>query len=299
MSGASEDSVVNTNGDEFVGRRRRLVRNLRLLRLNKGLSGRSLASVAGMSQSKISKIETERATPSAADVLAYCDALDVAADVQEELLALARSLALEWVSLPDHTTDEQYQRAIRIRDLEREAKRLDVFSPTCIPALLQTPAYATAVLRSCPAWVSGRNSDPYLVTRVERQAQLYNSEKSFRFLVPEGVLRAVYESTDLVDDQLDALRSWAERPNVQIGVLPFGRPLSRSPWGPFLTVDDALVNVELATAEVFLQRPLDVEAYVDLFSSLWKDASKDEDATRLYQKAQVELRSAIDLTSTH
>ncbi|MBO0881650.1 MAG: helix-turn-helix transcriptional regulator, partial [Mycobacterium sp.] len=63
---------------------------LRELRLGAGLTGRKLAQLCGWSESKISKIEYGRQTPSEADVKAWCRHTD-SMDQLRDLVATLRN----------------------------------------------------------------------------------------------------------------------------------------------------------------------------------------------------------------
>ncbi|WP_338015821.1 helix-turn-helix domain-containing protein [Kitasatospora sp. CB01950] len=86
-----------------------LARALKELRYQSGLSGDRLARRCGMTQSKISKIETGRSVPSLVDVELILRALDVPVDLAPRVLELARVANTEW----------QDVRALRQKGLEK------------------------------------------------------------------------------------------------------------------------------------------------------------------------------------
>ena len=90
--------------------------------------------------------------------------------------------------------------------LDAETSLLRAFEPAVVPGLLQTAAYAEAVLgsvvklRGIPADVAEG-----VRARLERQATLYNQEKRFRFLMTEAALRYLVCPPVVLRGQLDRL----------------------------------------------------------------------------------------------
>ncbi|WP_380278952.1 helix-turn-helix domain-containing protein [Kitasatospora purpeofusca] len=73
-----------------------LAQLLRDLRKRAGLSGDRLARRCGLSQSTISKIETGRKTPRLTEVESILRALEVPAELAEDIMSLARIANTEW-----------------------------------------------------------------------------------------------------------------------------------------------------------------------------------------------------------
>jgi transcriptional regulator with XRE-family HTH domain len=85
---------------EALGQRRNdLAHALRELRQRAGLTGDRLAARSGMSQSKISKIETGRVLPSLADVERLLTALNAQSGLVDEIYTLARVANTEYADL--------------------------------------------------------------------------------------------------------------------------------------------------------------------------------------------------------
>lgn len=75
--------------------RTRFARALRELRRNAGLGGVQAGRLAGMSQSKISKIENGELRPSVKDVRVLCEVYRAAPTDRDELIQLASELQQE------------------------------------------------------------------------------------------------------------------------------------------------------------------------------------------------------------
>ncbi|MGH2601462.1 MAG: helix-turn-helix domain-containing protein [Dehalococcoidia bacterium] len=119
--------------------RARLADALQQARANAALSGTEAGERAGMSQSKVSKIERRFLLPSVADVAALCETYGVPARQRDELIALAHELR-----------EQQSTRVIlarglgetqrRIGQLEQASKLIRGFQPVMVDGLLQTEA---------------------------------------------------------------------------------------------------------------------------------------------------------------
>ncbi|ROO50659.1 helix-turn-helix protein [Micromonospora sp. Llam0] len=100
---------------------------------------------------------------------------------------------------------------------ERRALVLRSFQPLVIPGLLQTEAYARAVLTAGPR--TRRRLDEALAVRLERQSATLDRDEDFQFtaIIAEAVLRL---TGAFMKDQLEHLVDIGHRPDVQIRVLP-------------------------------------------------------------------------------
>ncbi|WP_326555309.1 helix-turn-helix domain-containing protein [Micromonospora sp. NBC_01813] len=102
-------------------------------------------------------------------------------------------------------------------DNERRALVLRSFQPLVLPGLLQTEAYARAVLATGPR--TRRRLDEAVAVRLERQSATLERDENFQFtgIVAESVLR---QPGSFMKDQLEHLVDIGHRPEVQIRVLP-------------------------------------------------------------------------------
>ncbi|MGW0436343.1 helix-turn-helix domain-containing protein [Micromonospora sp. NPDC003197] len=103
-------------------------------------------------------------------------------------------------------------------DLEREATALRSFEVAVLPGLLQTEAYARAVLSSGPPGAD--EVDGYVATRLERQAVVLDRPRPplTIFVIDEAAL--LRGDPEIMQPQLDHLVAISTRPNVMVHVLP-------------------------------------------------------------------------------
>lgn len=238
---------------------------LRLLRRREGLTGQELAELAGMSQPKISKLETARQLPTDEDLQAIASALHLPSrevDFLQEEVRRLRGFFTPWHhSGPTALARQQSAEGER----ERGAKAIDVLVTTVLPGLLQTPDYARAIFQ-----LADPDADiPSAVrARMDRQTVLYDAAKSFQFLLFEAVLRARYTDVDTMRGQLAHIRTIATTSNVEVLVVGFGSRLTALAPTNMVIYDGVVVHVEHAEGSLDIYEPEKVRRYTETFSRL-------------------------------
>lgn len=199
--------------------RQRLAVELRRLRDAAGISGRELAQRIGVSQSKVSRIESGAATPSSDEVLAWAEAVAAPEATRGLLVELAEQA---------HTEVYAWQTALRerthlqddIQERERQARRIMVYQPSIIPGLLQTAEYAKRVLSLFQPPYAEHDIPAVLASRLDRQLALYEEGRKFHFLITEAALRWRPGPPKLLLPQLDRIASVSTLETVSIGLIP-------------------------------------------------------------------------------
>jgi len=254
-------------------------RTLRGLRKRAGLTGDELAERAGMSQSKISKIETGRTLPSVADVETLVQVLAVPDDVRAELVGTADTLntRVENHRLVYHRGLATKQREIGVDEAATTTHR--AFDDTIVSGLLQTPDYARVIFtgpRAVPA-----EMPQAVAARLDRQTVLYEPDKHFHFLLTENVLRRRLGTGRMMAAQLDRIAQVSTLDNVRLGVIPWIALLPEGPENSFSIDDERLVAVGTFTRSLTLTDPADVEAYLAVFARFERCAVYDDEARAL------------------
>ncbi|GAB3814914.1 Scr1 family TA system antitoxin-like transcriptional regulator [Micromonospora zhanjiangensis] len=124
------------------------------------------------------------------------------------------------------------------RDVEREAISLRSYEPLVIPGLLQTPAYARAVLAGA-GLIGPEDVDGHVISRIERQVILERTTPPvLTAVLDEGALRRGVGSPDVMREQLLHLVDVAaERPHVRVHIVPFSAGVYAGINGPFVLAD--------------------------------------------------------------
>ncbi len=107
-------------------------------------------------------------------------------------------------------------------EFERSAVRIHGWELGAIPGLLQTEAYARAIVRASRPAYSDDAVERTVEARIGRQEILTaDAPPMLWYVIHEGVLRHLIGSPDVMADQLDKLLATAARPGVLVQVLPF------------------------------------------------------------------------------
>ncbi|GAB3972283.1 Scr1 family TA system antitoxin-like transcriptional regulator [Plantactinospora veratri] len=194
---------------------------LRLMRGNAGLSQDEYGKLAHFSASMVSAVELGQ-RPLDADYLARADKIFKTGNLFVSLLLLA----------------ERDGEPIWFRpwlDAERVAKQLRCFEPNLIPGLLQTPAYARAILRGDDT-LTEDEVEQLVTARMTRQAILTQERPpQLVAVIEENALRRFVNGYEkIMAEQLLHLVTLAERPHVHVHVVPASVGLHLGLSGPFV-----------------------------------------------------------------
>jgi transcriptional regulator with XRE-family HTH domain len=263
---------------------------VRTLRRSAGLTGVELARRVGISQSRISRIETGHLIPQADEVDRFATALNVDASTREQLhdqARAARSSMRSWRTLHAHGFPKHQRTIAR---WEQAATQIRMFQPNIIPGLLQTAEYARHAIELS---TTDQDIASAVAARMARQAMLYERGKSFEFLMTEGALRWRIVPTDVHVGQLHHLASLATLANVSLGVIPWHAQVTAHQTTMFCLFDDASAYVELLNGEVTTEDRQDVAQYTAVWSALSQAAMTGEDAIAELHRIANELTRLV------
>jgi transcriptional regulator with XRE-family HTH domain len=276
--------------EEWLNRPGGLSRQLRDLRRAAGMTGTRLAHELGWTQSKISKIETGRQMPTEDDVIAWARGCRARRDNTQALLGLlaeAQGLHREWrqqVRLGQVAIQRNYD------ELALRAKSIRNAEVVFIPGLLQTAAYAHCRIAE---GVRLHGSSPEEIEaatarRMQRQQVLYDTSKTFEFIVTEAALRFLLCPVAAMLGQLDRLLTLAGLAHIKLGVIPFGVELPTAPQNAFILFDNELAVVETFAGET-MHHAEEAEAYAAAMDSLAAEAWYEQQARELIIRASQAL----------
>jgi transcriptional regulator with XRE-family HTH domain len=241
---------------------------LREIRTEAGRTARELGRDMERHPSKISRIEHGHATPSVADIKAWCErcgAGDQAADLIASLHSFESAYA-EWRRL-ERTGMRRHQESYR--PLYERTRLFRIYEPGVIPGLFQTAGYAGARMRRI-AEFSGTPNDieEAVASRLARQRVLRCSDHRFAVVLEEWALRCRIGSAVVMADQLGQLIHLATLPSVSLSIIPAN--IDRTMWSSpgFWIFDDEQVLLETPTAELTITQPGEVAIYERTFREL-------------------------------
>ncbi|MFB7719100.1 helix-turn-helix domain-containing protein [Nocardia sp. NPDC056100] len=238
---------------------------LRDIRKDAGLTARALAHAHGWPTSKVSKLEHGNQTPSEADIRAWCSSCGAGAQAAD-LIAALRNLQAAYIEIKRMRLPHRQRQSIV---WESETSLMRWYEPFLVPGLLQTPAYAQAVLSRALDFFHNSREDlePMLAARMERQQVLYRGDHRFNFVIAEQVLHTTVGNDDVMVGQLDRLLIAMVLPRVVLGIIPseaeFVVPISN-----FCMFDRNRVLVETISAELTVRQPRELMLYEKNFKLL-------------------------------
>ena len=272
--------------DELGGRRSELATALRRLRRESGLSGTRLAARVAMSQSKISKIENGRLTPTLLDVDRILQALGASPEDVEDLLGLARLANTHFHDVRSSLRRGLHHRQRELAALEREATVIRFFLPVMITGLLHVPEYARRSLGD----VSG-NRELTISRRLERQRILDDETKRFVFLMTEAALRWPLCSPMTMAAQIERVAAVSHQTNITIGVIPLEVSVPETPLNTFTIYDERLVTAETIGGLIVMRDPRDVELHLESFANFEQYAVLGAPADEIMQGIADDFRA--------
>lgn len=269
--------------------RQDLAGTLRRLRKAAGLSGERLAARCAMSQSRISRIESGKQLPTVVDVDRILTALEVPADAATELLTLARRANIEHTSWRAVAEVGVWRKQEELIALTESCTVQRHFLPAMLSGLLQIPEYARAALSPVVDTDPARDVERALRARQERQAALEDESRRFIFLLAEQAVRWRYVERSVMARQCEHVAAVAERPNVEVHVVPLTATIPTGALNSYVLYDDRLVVAELLSGEVTMRDPKDVAHHRAVFDYFLKHALSGGRATAFLLAARDEF----------
>lgn len=181
-----------------------------------------------ISQPKISLMENGRRRIKPRDVRDLCGLYGVQdQQLVDQLMRLARESGQQgwWNAYGDIP----YGAYI---GLEAEAVAIRCYEPLVIPGLLQTPAYARAVIAGTIPQATAEQAATRLQVRLRRQRRLGAQGNPLRLwaVLDESVLRRAVGSREVMREQLEHLTHLGAQPHITVQVLP--HDVGRTPVSP-------------------------------------------------------------------
>jgi transcriptional regulator with XRE-family HTH domain len=273
---------------EWLNRPGGLAERLQRMRKAAGLTGDQLATRLGWTRAKVPKIENGRQMPTEADIKAWAEVTGQQRATAELLgmLADAQTVYRQWrLGAGGHEALQgQYDAIVR------NAKVIRNFQIMLIPGLLQTPEYAR--YRALEA-VRLHDADPdgieaVVAARMRRQEVLYDTTKTFTFVITEAALRYLLCPRPVMLAQLDRLATVSEFGNVSLGIIPPGVELPVAPMVGYLMADDTTI-VETFTSAIAVSAT-EAPKYVQVTDELMAESVIGGEARKLIMAATDSLR---------
>ncbi|MFF1511964.1 helix-turn-helix domain-containing protein [Streptomyces sp. NPDC058326] len=253
-------------------RRRRLGQELRKLREAKNMTAEQVAERLLVSQSKISRLENGRRSISQRDVRDLCGVYEVEDErMVDSLMQMAKDSRQQgwWHAFGD------IPYSVYI-GLETDAESLRMYESQIIPGLLQTPAYAEAVISGAMPESTPTDIEKRVTVRTRRQERIRDEERPLRLwaVIDEGALHRIVGSRQLMAEQLEHLIEQSHLPHVTVQVIPFEMGAHPGISGQYSilefpdTSDSSVVYIEGVTSDLYLEKAQDVGKYSVMYEHL-------------------------------
>ncbi|MFB8005726.1 helix-turn-helix domain-containing protein [Nocardia sp. NPDC056000] len=269
--------------------REALGQRLREIRRDAGVTARELAARAGWHESKVSRIEHGKSTPSPQDLRTYCVQCGVNGQLPDLLATLHHIdvAYMEWKRLLGTGVKRGQQLTQKIEAASRQIRN---YEPQIVPGLLQTAEYAEAKLRRVIEFYHLPNDlEVGVGKRMERQQILYKRGYRFHFVVSEKSLYTTVGDDRVMLGQLDRLLSILGMPQITLGIIPLTAE-AVVVVESFVMFDDRLVNVEGHSAQLTITQPREIQLYGRAFDILAGQAAGG-DAARVLIARAIRMRS--------
>ncbi len=274
-------------------RSRRLGRELKKLREAAGLTLEQAGKKIGSSPSRVHRVESGDIKVRAGDVMELLDTYEVPIDSEpaRSLLAMARELREVgwWQRL-----DALPPRLATMIAYEEEASEIRTFEPMLVPGLLQTEAYARAVI-SIGREMNEETIAQRVKARMQRQQVLTRKPPRLRLhvIIAETVLLVEVGGPEIMREQLSHLVSAASRPNVTIQVLRFAAGAHMANHGGFIVMnfedDPPLGYIDTLAGVLFLESSADIRRLTDVYDHLVSLALSPAESARYIREKTHEV----------
>lgn len=289
--------TAGQDGGGSTVRRLQLGTRLRALRQARGLSRDQAGYAIRASESKISRMELGRVSFKERDVtdLLILYGVDDVAE-HERLIALTREAnAPSWWHPYGDVLDSWFQNYL---DLEQAAELIRTYEIQFVPGLLQTDAYARAVIRLGHDDASPQEIDRRAGLRMARKQLLQRHDGPRLWAVlDEAVLRRPIGGYPVLREQIESLLQYDGSANVRLQVMPFDSGGHAAAGGAFSILRfphrelSDVVYIEHLTSGLYLDKREDVDRYAAAINRLFIDAEPPDRTPEILRRILADLKA--------
>ncbi|MBE1467125.1 transcriptional regulator with XRE-family HTH domain [Kibdelosporangium phytohabitans] len=308
--GYAGDSVTNRDALEEAGTfvvtvnptavKRWIALEMKRLREASGHDRSAAAERIGKATTVIAHIETARNLPAPADLELLLALYGVPDRVQlfREMVKRAKRGKDWWIGYKFKF--ETVGMSELFLALETGSARISSADMLVVPGLFQTRDYALGINQSGERRLTDEQIAAWLELRMTRQQMLDRSDAPPRVwsILDEGVLRRQVGGPAVMREQLHHLAELAERPNIEIQVLPFSAGAHPATDGTFTIFDyppefigdTGTVYIEGRHQPSYYESPEEVRDYRNIFERLQIQAHKPDQSREFILSLAKEIR---------
>ncbi|MEU9305094.1 DUF5753 domain-containing protein [Streptomyces sp. NPDC048269] len=272
-------------------RRRRLGALLQDCRDKAGLTGAAAAALMGWDDTKLSKIENARAHIAPKEVNELLGHYGV---TDQALIAGCAALSKDagkqgWWATYGDVAAKEYQDLL---SLETDAEGVRFYSPSLVPGLLQTPAYARAIISATAVTRTAEEIEALAAIRLARQSVLtrIGNPLRLRVVISEAVLHQRFVDTKgVMLGQMERLLDASENPNYDIQIMPLNATPHAGLVGMFYIVGfqhpwPTVVSVESIRGSSFIEGTDEVAVFETAFERVTATALPVDQSREVIKK---------------
>ncbi|GAA2798485.1 helix-turn-helix transcriptional regulator [Saccharopolyspora taberi] len=271
--------------------------NLRQLRKEAGKQRSEVMERLGLSRAQVGHLETAERLPSKPVLEILLDFYGVPERLPDflRIVEAARKAKNWWAELAD-AVPPWFDLFL---GYESGAAELSSFDALLVRGLLQTRAYAEAVIRADPE-LTDDDVQQRVELRMGRQRILDREDDPVRLwtVLDEAVLYRKRGDSAVMREQLAHLLEMSERPRIDIQVLPLdagahtaqqGGTFTLMKFPPDMKNDPGVAYVELVNTGLYIEDPEEIALYERTLRRVHALAATPEDSRGIIQRAMKEV----------
>ncbi|MEU6280313.1 helix-turn-helix transcriptional regulator [Streptomyces sp. NPDC047028] len=286
----SERRPAPTVGQVVLGRR------LQELREAAGLTREEAAGVLRVAAATVRRMETAEVALKIPYVQVLLTTYGVPGEEADAFVRLAEDANLPgwWQRFHDVLPD-WFSLYV---SLEGAARIIRSYEPHFVPGLLQTEAYARAVMTAGTIGQTGPETiERHVSLRMERQRLLDGDDPPRLWVIMDEtvLLRPVSERPEVLRDQLDRLLEYAERDRVTLQIAEFAAGPHPGTYAPFTLFRFAeaelpdMVFTEYLTGALYLDSRREVAAHLEVLDHMTARAASAQRTKKLLREFRERL----------
>ncbi|SDH60400.1 Helix-turn-helix domain-containing protein [Actinokineospora alba] len=266
-------------------RTRGLAAELKELRARSGMTTREVAKRTGFSIATVNRMENGRRRITPEDAASLLAVYGVTGAARARILVLARDSDLSgWWETDDGDLPVHLP---ALGCFEADASRIVHVAMLRIPGLLQTADYIRTALIAVDFPAEKRKS--MAAARLQRQKVLLSrTAPNYLAIIDEAALRRPTGSRELMAAQCHHLVAMAERPRIDIRIIPFDRGSHAGLDGSYVQMEFAkaspIIYLELVQSSMFRDAEREVRPYLDTTDKLMKVALSSAESVKFLRR---------------
>jgi transcriptional regulator with XRE-family HTH domain len=268
---------------------------LRRFREEAGISREEAGNAIRASHAKISRLELGRVGFKERDVV---DLLALYGVTNEDDRAAIMSLMRQantrgWWQQHSDVLPTWFENYLR---LEQVAKVIRTYQVQFVPGLIQNEEYARAVIQHGHRARTEFEIERRVQLRMDRQKMLHQPDAPHLWaVIDEAALTRPFGPPRVMRAQIEHLLEVSSAPNIDVQVLPFQSGAHAAAGGSFTILRFAepdlpdVVYIEQLTSALYLDKPVEVDSYLEVMEQLCLQAEPVANTTKVLQQILADI----------